>query len=131
MSTDDLTEITPEDDLTEITPELARELVARNNDLLSLNGLTQISTDVARELAKYEAELKLDGLTQISTDVARELAKTTGALSLTGLTQISADVAREFKQQGTQVSWPDWFSEADDEQDEDHEPLRDPSGVPF
>lgn len=108
MSTDDLTEITPEDDLTEITPELARELVARNNDLLSLNGLTQISTDVARELAK-----------------------TTGALSLTGLTQISADVAREFKQQGTQVSWPDWFSEADDEQDEDHEPLRDPSGVPF
>ncbi|MFM8386971.1 MAG: hypothetical protein ACKOCB_09180 [Planctomycetia bacterium] len=105
------------DDLTEITPEEARELVTRANNegrgRLSLNGLTQISTDVARELANTEW-LSLDGLTQISTDVARELAKSTGCLRLRGLTLIPPDVARELKQGLTVLLWPDWFAAESD-----------------
>lgn len=83
------------DDLTEITPEEARELVTRANN-------------------EGRGRLSLNGLTQISTDVARELAKSTGCLRLRGLTLIPPDVARELKQGLTVLLWPDWFAAESD-----------------
>ena len=62
---------------------------------LNLNGLTDITVEVARALATHKGLLYLDGLTNITVEVARALATHKGfSLQLRGLTDISVEVAR-------------------------------------
>jgi hypothetical protein len=57
--------------------------------------LTTLSLSGAEALAKYRSELlELDGLTEVSADVALCLAAREGGLSLQGLEEIDADTAR-------------------------------------
>ena len=71
----------------------ARALASRRTPGLSLDGLTELSVDVAAELARHRGPLRLDGLTTLSGDVARTLATHGGELSLSALTTLSVDAA--------------------------------------
>ena len=75
------------------TPAVARALVERQQPFLDLRGLTSITPDVARILAKTQGGLWLNGLTSITLDVARALAKHQGVLQLKGLTSITPEAA--------------------------------------
>jgi hypothetical protein len=67
---------------------------------LNLNGLTDISVEVAEALSEYEGHwcllgrLFLNGLTELSVEAAEALARQIGALALNGLTELSAEAAR-------------------------------------
>jgi hypothetical protein len=62
---------------------------------LSLNGLTELTEDVAEALSDYRSYLGLDGLDEISSVAAKALSKgeCMSGISLNGLRQISAEVA--------------------------------------
>ena len=85
--------------LTSIDKDVAREL-GKCRWSLFLNGLTSIDKDVAQELAKVKGRLFLRDLTSIDKDVAQELAKVKGSLFLDGLTSIDKDVAQELAKHG-------------------------------
>ena len=73
------------------------ELAKKIKDRIRLDGLTSIRKDVAKNLAKIQAQsLGLNGLTSIDKIIARELAKTKAGLGLNGLTSLDNDVAKEF-----------------------------------
>ena len=74
--------------LTMLTPEAAREL-AKHEGWLSLNGLTSLSNEAAEALGEHKGYLHLDGLTKISDAAAKALARHKGELSLKGLTSLS------------------------------------------
>lgn len=79
--------------LTTITPEVAKALAAHSRGMLALNGLDDVSTDVASELAKFRGKLTLNGLRSLSRETAVELANHRSKFTLFGLTEISDDVA--------------------------------------
>ena len=81
--------------LTTLSPEAAREL-AKPEGWLSLNGLTTLSNEAAVELGRHQGALHLNGLTKITDESARALAGHRGELSLNGLTSISDESARAF-----------------------------------
>ena len=83
------------DGLTNLTPEIAEELATYRGGL-SLNGLTYLSSGLAESLAKHENALSLDGLATLSPDVAERLARHPGGLSLKGLTSLSTELAEAF-----------------------------------
>lgn len=62
---------------------------------LPLNGLKSVDGDLAEALAGYrKGPLFLDGLTMLSVEAAKALARHRGVLSLSGLTTLSADAAK-------------------------------------
>lgn len=85
--------------LTYLPPYIVQTLVHSNtSSFLNLIGrLTNISTEIAHILARYEGdELPLAHLNQISKEVAKTLATFKGnALSLSGLENISPEIAIE------------------------------------
>jgi mono/diheme cytochrome c family protein len=74
--------------LTALSPEAAKEL-AKHEGWLSLNGFKSLSNETAEALAQHKGQLHLDGVTALSPEVARALARHTGELSLNGLTALS------------------------------------------
>jgi len=79
--------------LTSLSTPGAHALACRRMPGLSLNGLKDVSVDVAAELARHRGPLRLDGLTTLSEDVARTLAAHGSELSLAALTTLSTDAA--------------------------------------
>lgn len=86
--------------LVSLSPDLARALGRDNKghawycDLL-LDGLKEIDLDAAAAVAAYgDGTLSLNGLGDLSPEVARALARHRGHVSLLGLKTLSADVAR-------------------------------------
>ena len=79
--------------LTSLSTPGARALASRRLPGLSLKGLTNVSVDVASELARHPGPLRLDGLTTLPEDVARRLAAHGGELSLAALSTLSLDAA--------------------------------------
>ena len=105
----------------QITVEDAKRLSQENTGRLLLNGLTMLSDDAAKELAKqdgwlalnglktlskeaagafrqHKGYLHLDGLTTITDEAAKALAGHAGELSLNGLATLSDEAARAFAQ---------------------------------
>ena len=105
----------------QITVEDAKRLSQENTGRLLLNGLTMLSDDAAKELAKqdgwlalnglktlskeaagafrqHKGYLHLDGLTTITDEAAKALAGHAGELSLNGLVTLSDEAARAFTQ---------------------------------
>lgn len=83
----------PLNGLTALSPEAAKEL-AKYDGWLSLNGLKEISDEAAVALGQHKGVLHLDGLTKFSDGAANALAGHRGELSLNGLTAISDESAR-------------------------------------
>ena len=76
------------DDITWLTPRVAAILATHRAGGLSLKGLSELTEDTARELARHPI-LCLDGVSTISDGVANILGRYAGAtLSLKGLTSI-------------------------------------------
>ena len=76
-------------------------LAKYEGDNLTLNGLTSIDKDVARELAKTKGGLTFGGLTSIDKGVAQELAKKSkGLLSLYRLRSVEEDVLKLLESSG-------------------------------
>jgi len=81
--------------LTSLSTTGARALASRSVPGLPLDGLAEVSVDVAAELANHRGPLRLNGLSSLSTDVARALAVHAGELSLASLTTLSVDAATD------------------------------------
>ena len=81
------------DGLIELTEEVARELITFEGRGLSLNALTKITDPVAEVLSNFTGELQLNGLKQISNHSATALGKHRGTLYLDGLTIFSVGAA--------------------------------------
>ncbi len=78
--------------LTTLSPDAAKEL-AKHEGWLSLNGLTSLSNEAAEALGQHKGHLHLDGLTKLSDEPAKSLARHNGELSLKGLTSLSNEAA--------------------------------------
>lgn len=78
--------------ITTITPEVAKAL-AKHEGELWFDGLTTITPEVAEALAKHKGGLALDGLTTLTPEIAAALAKHNDHLRLNGLTTITQEVA--------------------------------------
>ena len=98
-------------DFKELTPQAARAWVlvcslqykkeeAEGRQALCFDGLTMLSPEVARELAKHEGDLSLNGLTALSNELAETLATHKGTLSLNGLTTLSPEAAEALAEHG-------------------------------
>ena len=83
--------------LTTLTPEAAKEL-AKHEGWLSLNGLKEVSNESAAALGQHKGYLHFNGLTKISDEEARALARHKGELQLNGLRSISDEAAKAFAQ---------------------------------
>lgn len=80
------------DGVTSLSPEAAKEL-AKHDGWLSLNGLTSLSDEAAAALGQHKGQLHLDGLTELSDEAAKALARHHGELSLNGLTTLTDEAA--------------------------------------
>jgi mono/diheme cytochrome c family protein len=76
------------DALTTLSDDAAKELANREG-FLALNGLKTLSNGAAAALGTHKGYLYLDGLTTLSDEAAAELAKHGGYLSLDGITTLS------------------------------------------
>jgi serine/threonine protein kinase len=80
--------------INKLTPEVAKSLVSESKNVwLVLDGLEELSPDVARELATAKCAMRL-GMDTVTPEVAEILATGTGSLAL-GLKSISPDVAEK------------------------------------
>jgi mono/diheme cytochrome c family protein len=110
QGTDEVAEVSPErakqlaqnksgrlllNGLTSLSPETAKEL-ARFDGWLSLNGLVALPKEVADALAQHKGPLHLDGLKTIPSEAASALARHYGELSLNGVTSLSDEAAQAF-----------------------------------
>jgi len=82
------------DSLSFISTQTARSL-ANFRGFLGLNGLEQISEDVANELSNHVGEIALDGLKSLPPEVAKALARHEGDLNLNGIRDLSDESAAE------------------------------------
>ena len=80
--------------LTELTNQVAEALAKHDVGFLYLIGLAEMTDKTAEALAKHQGGLDLGGLTELSDTAAEALAKHQGELSLYGLTELS-DTAAE------------------------------------
>jgi len=72
-------------------------------DHLSLNGLQKLTPKAALGISKYRGgQLSLNGIQEISFDVAQSLALFQGHLSINGISRLEADVAEAFR---AHVGW--------------------------
>ena len=83
--------------LTILSDDAAKEL-ARQDGWLALNGLKTLSKDAAGAFRQHKGYLHLDGLTTITDEAAKALAGHAGELSLNGLVTLSDEAARAFAQ---------------------------------
>ncbi len=83
------------DGLTALSPEAAKEL-AKHDGWLSLDGLKSVSDATAEALGQHKGQLHLDGLTKVSGGQAKSLARHYGELSLNGLTSLSDEAGVAF-----------------------------------
>jgi hypothetical protein len=85
------------DGLHELSPDVAEALSAFNPqctyDRLSLNGLHQLSPEAARKLAPFRATLCLGGLRTVSPELAEALVEVRGRILLQGVTRLSYESA--------------------------------------
>ena len=89
--------------LTSMTPEIAK--ILPNLAELSLNGLTELPSDLATALGEFTGyKLSLDGLTSLNADQATALSEIPHDLSLNGLSSLESDVVKIFKEAGTFLS---------------------------
>lgn len=80
-----------------LTVEQAKALVAEaDEDLLYLNGLTELSPEVAEALAQHKGILYLNGLAAVSDEAAEALSQNKGDLSLDGVRTLSEKAAQAF-----------------------------------
>jgi hypothetical protein len=87
-----------------LPPEVAKAFVGYDGWELSLDGLTELTPEVAEPLARVKAPLSLGGLGEISPEVAELLAKRNGHLSLDGLVDPPPEVAALIGQSGCGLS---------------------------
>ena len=83
--------------LTILSDDAAKEL-ARQDGWLALNGLKTLSKEAAGAFRQHKGYLHLDGLTTITDEAAKALAGHAGELSLNGLVTLSDEAARAFAQ---------------------------------
>ena len=83
--------------LTILSDDAAKEL-ARQAGWLALNGLKTLSKEAAAALGQHKGDLHLNGLTTITDEAAKALAGHAGELSLNGLASLSDEAARAFAQ---------------------------------
>jgi serine/threonine protein kinase len=86
--------------ITHLAPEVAKALFSNNqNTWLALNGLKEISPELARELAAAKCGLRLDSVDTVTPEIAEILATHQGSLSI-GLKSISPEVAEKLATHG-------------------------------
>jgi tetratricopeptide (TPR) repeat protein len=85
-----------------ITVDQAKAMARQS--IVHLNGLTSLSRDVARALAKQNGLLSLNALTTLSDEAAAELSHHCGSLFLDGVTELSEAAAASLKQHRGRVS---------------------------
>ncbi|MSQ96567.1 MAG: DUF1588 domain-containing protein [Gemmataceae bacterium] len=90
--------------LKELSAEDARRLAQDKSGRLLLNGLTTLSLDPAKELARHEGWLSLNGLTSLSNEVAESLGQHKGHLHLDGLTKLSEEAAKSLARHNGELS---------------------------
>ena len=83
------------DGLIDLSPDVA-EVLAKHRRGMSLNGLTKISSEVAQSLKRHSVDLDLNGLVEVSDETGAALANKGGHLSLDGLTTLSLETAQAF-----------------------------------
>lgn len=91
------------DGLTELSEEVARVLALHEWGCLRLNGLKCLTPDVADALARHRRHLLLNGLESITDEVAESLGKRRCALSLDGVNTLTVRAARGLAQP---MGWP-------------------------
>jgi hypothetical protein len=92
--------------ITQLAPEIAKALVGEKEHVwLALNGLKEISPELARELAAAKCALRLDGVETVTPEIAEILATHKRSLSL-GLTSISPDVAEKLAMHDAWLNLP-------------------------
>jgi hypothetical protein len=82
------------DGLTDLSPEVAEAIGSYEGGCLSLCGLRSLSAGVAAALSGNKSRLILDGLKELSVEAAKALARHKGALQLNGLTDLSVGAAK-------------------------------------
>jgi mono/diheme cytochrome c family protein len=90
--------------LTTLSVEDAKRLAGENRGRLTLDRLTTLPDDVAKELAKREGWLSLNGLTTLSNATAAALGDHKGYLLLDGLTSLSNEAAAGLARHGGYLS---------------------------
>jgi hypothetical protein len=90
--------------LSELAPEVARELANHRGAGLSLSGLKMISTEAALTLARYKGALILDGLEVLPVNLASALKHHTGRLQLNSVRWLSEDQSNELAQHEGRLS---------------------------
>ena len=89
----------------EISPEVAAALAEYRGSVLSLNGLANLSPEVAAELSAFPGLLVLNGVMAISVATAAALVPHRGSLVLDGILYLPADVAKALsKHEGKSLS---------------------------
>jgi mono/diheme cytochrome c family protein len=90
--------------ITDLPVEEARRLAGENRGRLSLDALTTLSDDAAKELARREGWLAINGLKSISDAAAAALGDHKGYLFLDGLTSLSDAAAASLAKHGGYLS---------------------------
>ena len=90
--------------ITDLSVEEARRLAGENRGRLSLDALTTLSDDAAKELTRREGWLALNGLKSISDAAAAALGDHKGYLFLDGLTSLSDAAAASLAKHGGYLS---------------------------
>lgn len=105
--------------INQLTPEVAKALVSKDLDIsdsrykwLVLDGLKELSPEVARELVAAKSCLKL-GIEKVTPEVSEILSTHPGDLAL-GLTSISPEVAEKLAKRKGRLSL-DWLQSLDAE----------------
>jgi len=78
--------------ITELTPQAARG-IAKFKDPLCLQGLVTLSLTAAKALAAHDDSLDLSGLTSVLVPVAKALAQHRGPVALNGVVSLSDEAA--------------------------------------
>ncbi len=85
--------------LSNLSVDAARALARHRGLILSLHGLTDIDVEVATALGEYRGHLILDGLQVLTPQLAEAFARHEGGLSLNGITHLDANAAEHISHQ--------------------------------
>lgn len=85
--------------LSNLSVDAARALARHRGLILSLHGLTDIDVEVATALGEYRGHLILDGLQVLTPQLAEAFARHEGGLSLHGITHLEANAAEHLSHQ--------------------------------
>ncbi len=85
--------------LSNLSVDAARALARHRGLILSLHGLTDIDVEAAAALGEYGGHLLLDGLQVLTPRLAEAFARHEGGLSLNGITHLDANAAEHLSHQ--------------------------------